>query len=429
MPTISYGFENVQSLIGIAVILLVCWLLSEDKKRFPFGLAIGAIAMQAALVLFLFAVPQSRVILEGIGNGIDSISSATMQGMQFVFGYMGGGAQPYQVINQGALFVFALQVLPLILVISALAALLWHWGVLKVVIRVFGLIFEKLIGLGGASALGVSSGIFLGNVESMILIRGYLDKLTRSELFLMIVIGMANVSGSTMVAYVLMLTPVLPHAAGHILAASIVSAPAGVLLARIMLPERPDHKNETVDYDSALKYDSAMDAITKGTTEGVNVVIGIASILIVMVALVALGNSILTVVPSWDNQPVTIERVLGILLSPLAWLIGIPWKEAQTGGYLLGVKMVLTEFVAYLDLAKISVDAMSPRTRIILTYALCGFANIASIGISVAGYSALIPTRRSEIIDMVWKGFLAAFLTTCLSAAVVGALPNAVYGL
>lgn len=427
MP-LHYGPENLQSLLGIAAILLVCWLVSEDKKRFPAFLAVGAIAVQVCLILLLFAFPQSRLVLDGIASGMQALSDSTGRGMQFVFGYMGGGDQPYAVVNQSALFVFALRVLPLILVIAALSALLWHIGILKLIIRFFGVIFEKAIGLGGASALGVASNIFVGNVESLIIIRAYLDKLTRSEVFIMLVVGMANVAGSTMVAYVLILHEVLPNAAGHILAAAIVSAPAGVLLARIMVPELADRKHEAVDYSSSLKYDSAIDAISKGTADGMMVAMNIAAILIVMVSLVALVNMCLGGFV-WDGQPVTIERILGVIFSPLAWLIGIPWKEAQTGGWILGVKMVLTEFVAFLKLAAIPLDAMSPRTRIILTYATCGFANIGSVGISVAGFSSLMPSRRPEILGLIWKALMAGFLATCLSAAVVGALPNAVYGL
>ncbi|ESQ92336.1 NupC/NupG family nucleoside CNT transporter [Asticcacaulis benevestitus] len=428
MP-IHYGLENAQSLLGIVVILLICWGLSENKRRFPVFLAMGAIGLQVVLILALFAIPQSHVMLGGIANGMTSLSAATDQGMQFVFGYMGGGAQPYQVVNEGALFVFALRVLPLILVISALSALLWHIGVLKIIIRGFGYAFEKLIGLGGATSLGVASGIFVGNVESLIIIKGYLDKLTRSELFVLVVVGMANVAGSTMVAYVLILQHVLPNAAGHILAAAIVSAPAGVLLARIIVPDLMNHKIEKLDYDSALKYDSAIDAVSKGTVDGMMVAVNIAAILIVMVALAALTNMILSVIPPIGGQPVTIERALGVAFTPLAWLIGVPWNEAAKGGEILGIKMVLTEFVAFLKLAAIPVAEMTPRTRILLTYATCGFANIGSVGITVAGFGALMPDRRPEIMTLIWKALAAAFLATCLSAAIVGALPNAVYGL
>ena len=426
---IGYGPENLQALLGIVVILFVCWLVSEDKKRFPFFLTLGAIAVQVGLILALFAIPNSHIVLDAISGAVGALSQATKSGTQFVFGYLGGGDQPYVVNNDRALFVFAMQVLPLVLVISALSALLWHIGILKWIIRGFGLIFEKTIGLGGASSLGVASNIFVGNVESLIIIRAYIDKLTRSEVFIMMVVGMANVAGSTMVAYVLILQNVLPNAAGHVLAAAIVSSPAGVLLARIMVPEKADRVQEKIDYNSSLKYDSAIDAISKGTSDGLMVVMNIAAILVVMISLVALVNMILAGVPSFDDQPLSLERLLGFIFTPLAWLIGIPWQEAAVGGNFLGTKMVLTEFVTFLRLAEVPVADMTPRTRIILTYAVCGFANIGSVGISVAGFSALMPQRRAEILSLIWKALMAGFLATCLSAAVVGALPNSIFGL
>lgn len=425
----SYGFENIQSLIGIVVFIALCWLISENKKRFPWGLAVGALILQVGLILLLFAVPNARLVLDGIAAGVNGLAQATATGTQFVFGYLGGGDQPYSVTNPNALFVFGFQVLPLIVVISALSALLWHWKILKWIIRGFGYLFEKTIGLGGASALGVSSGIFLGNVESLILIKAYLERLTRSEVFMLLVVGLANVAGSTMVAYVLILQHVLPNAAAHILAASIISAPAAVLLARVIVPETSKTTGVNADYQSALKYDSAIDAITKGTTDGMNVAMSIAAILVVMVALAALVNVILGGLPHWGGEAVTLERTLGILFSPLAWLMGIPWEEAKTGGWILGVKMVLTEFVAFLKLSAIPLEDMTPRTRMLLTYATCGFANIGSVGISVSGFSVLMPERRVEIINLIWKALFAGFLATCLSAAVVGALPNAIYGL
>ncbi len=428
--SLHYGPENLQSLLGIAAILAACWLASENKKRFPLFLTLGAIAIQVALIVLLFAFPVSHAVLGGISTAMGALSAAAGKGTAFVFGWIGGdpAAQPYVVSNPGGLRFFAVIVFPLILLISSLSAVLWHIGVLKWIIRGFGFVFEKTIGVGGASGLGVASNIFVGNVESLIIIRAYLDKLTRSEVFIMLVVGMANVAGSTMVAYVSFLNGVLPNAAGHILAAAIVSAPAGVLLARIIVPEEADRQHEKVDYDSSLKYDSVIDAISKGTSDGLMVVMNIAAILIVMVSLVALLDMCLGGL-SWGGEPVTVERILGVIFTPLAWLIGVPWKEAPSGGLILGTKMVLTEFVAFQNLAHIPAGEISDRTRIVLTYATCGFANIGSVGISVAGFSALMPQRRPEILGLIWKALMAGFLATCLSAAVVGALPNAVYGL
>lgn len=417
---------NLQSLLGIVVVILLCWIVSENRRAFPWRLAIGAVAVQAALVLALFAIPGSQGVLAAITGAVDGLAAATRVGAQFVFGYLAGGAQPYVIENRPALFVFAFEVLPLILVISALSALLWHWRILRWITRGFGFLFQKTLGLGGASALAVAANIFLGMIESPIVIRAYLDKLTRSEIFLMMVVGLATVAGSTMVAYATLLAPVLPNAAGHVLVASIVSAPAGVLLARIIVPEKAGQGGAFADYGSALKYDSAIDAIVKGTSDGLMVVLNISAILIVFVALVALANVMLG--GFWlFGEPVTIERLLGYAFAPVAWLTGVEWADAQVAGRLLGVKLTLTEFVAFIQLGAVPEDGMSERTRMLLTYALCGFANIGSVGITVTGLSVLIPERREEVLGLVWKALFAGFLATVMTASVVGALPESVF--
>jgi CNT family concentrative nucleoside transporter len=422
-----FSLLNLQSLLGLVVIVAACWGISENRRAFPWRLTIGAILVQAGLVLALFAIPGSQAVLAAVTGAVDGLARATTEGTKFVFGYLAGGDQPYAVANQGALFTFAFQVLPLILVISALSALLWHWKILKWVTLGFGFLFQKTMGLGGASALAVAANIFLGMIESPIVIRAYLDKLTRSEIFLMMVVGLATVAGSTMVAYATILSPVLPNAAGHVLVASIVSAPAGVLLARIIIPETSGMGGAVADYDSALKYDSSIDAIVKGTSDGLMVVLNISAVLIVFVALVALVNVMLGGFVVFD-APLTVERMLGWIFAPVAWLIGVEWKDADVAGWLLGVKLTLTEFVAFIDLGKVPAADMTERTRMLMTYALCGFANIGSVGITVTGLSVLMPERREEVLGMVWKGLFAGFLATLMTAAVVGAMPQAIFG-
>ena len=421
--------ENAQSLTGLALTLLICWAVSENRRAFPWRLAIGALIVQVGLILLLFGLPAAQGVVAAISGAVDGLAAATGKGTQFVFGYLGGGTQPYAIANDGALFVFAFQVLPLILVISALSALLWHWRILKWIIRLFGLLFEKTMGMGGASATATAANIFLGMVETPIIIRGYLDKLTRSEMFMMMVVGLATVAGSTMVAYALILKATLPNAAAHVLVASVVSAPAGVLLARIVIPEARDQAKITVDYTSLLKYESSIDAISKGVADGLMVVLNISAILIVFVAFVAIGNEILGLLPPVGGQPMTIERVLGFVFAPLAWSLGISWEEAGKAGWLLGVKLVLTEFIGFIELGKIPAGEMTERTRMIMTYALCGFANVGSVGITVSGLGVLMPERRAEVISMVWKALLAGFLATCMTAAVVGALPRELFGI
>ncbi len=424
-----FRLENAQSLTGIALTLLVCWAVSENRKAFPWRLAIGAVAVQLGLIFLLFGLPSARGVVAGISAAVDGLAAGTAKGTQFVFGYLGGSPPPFAVTNPDAGFMFAFQVLPLILVISALSALLWHWKILKWIIRLFGLLFEKALGMGGASATATAANIFVGMIETPIIIRAYLDKLTRSELFLMMVVGLATVAGSTMVAYALVLKASLPNAAAHVLVASVVSAPAGVLLARIIIPEAPGQSATQADYTSLLRYESSIDAISKGVQDGLMVVLNISAILIVFVALVAIANLILGIFPDVAGAPLTIERILGVAFSPLAWTLGIDWSEAGKAGWLLGVKLMLTEFIGFIELGSIPADQMSERTRMIMTYALCGFANVGSVGITVSGLGVLMPERRAEVIGMVWKALLAGFLATCMTASVVGALPRELFGI
>ena len=421
-----FSLLNLQSLLGLVVIVAACWGLSENRRVFPWRLALGAVAVQSTLVLALFAIPGSERLLSAISGAVASLAAATNRGTQFVFGYLAGGDQPYAVTNDGALFTFAFQVLPLILVISALSALLWHWKILKWITLGFGLLFQRTMGLGGASALAVAANIFLGMIESPIVIRAYLDKLTRSELFLMMTVGLSTVAGSTMVAYAAILSPVMANAAGHVLVASIIAAPAGVLLARVIVPETPGQGGAHADYDSALKYDSAIDAIVKGTSDGLMVVLNISAVLIVFVSLVALANLMMGGLWLFDG-PVTVERVLGWLFMPVAWLTGVEWAEAGKAGWLLGVKLTLTEFVAFIELGRIPVGDISDRTRMLMTYALCGFANIGSVGIMVTGLSVLMPNRRQEVLGLIWKALFAGFLATLMAASVVGLMPEAIF--
>jgi concentrative nucleoside transporter, CNT family len=421
--------ENAQSLLGLAVILGLCWALSENRRVFPWKLAAGALLIQLLLVLGLFGLPPLRAVVGALGQGVEALAAATQAGVTFVFGYLAGGeGQPYPVANAGALFVFAFRVLPVILVVCALAALLWHWGILKVLTRGFGFIFEKTMGLRGPPALAVAATIFMGQVEGPIFIRGYLSRLSRSELFMLITVGMSCVAGSTMVAYATLLKDVLPNAAAHVITASIISAPAGVLLARILAPrDVAAEQADPLEVGPDKVYESSIDAVIRGASDGLQIALNIAATLIVFVALASMANGLLGLLPDVGGAPLTLERILGLVFAPLVWLIGVPAADARLAGSLLGVKLVLTEFTAFIQLGAVPLDAIDPRTRVLMTYALCGFANIASVGMNVAGYSVLVPERRSEVIGMVWKAMFAGFLATCLSASVVGLLPRELF--
>jgi CNT family concentrative nucleoside transporter len=425
-----FGPENAQSLLGLVVVLGICWALSEDRRRFPWKMALGAIALQAVMVAALFGLPTLRAVLVGVGHAVDGLANSTQAGVAFVFGFLAGTPdQPYPLTNPGTMFVFAFRVLPVILVVCALAALLWHWRILKWITQGFGFVFEKTMGLRGPPALATAATIFMGQVEGPIFIRSYLPTLSRSELFMLIAVGMACVSGSTMVAYATILKGVLPNAAAHVLTASIVSAPAGVLLARILVPrDAAAEKPQTLEPESDKVYDSSVDALIRGTNDGLTIVLNVGATLIVFVALVAMINGVLGLLPPIAGAPLSVERALGVIFAPLAWTLGIPWHDAPTAGSLLGVKLVLTEFTAFIKLGAIPADGMAERSRVIMTYALCGFANIASVGINLAGYSVLVPERRNEVVGMVWKAMLAGFLATCLTASVIGAMPAGLFG-
>ena len=425
-----FGLENAQSLVGVLGVIGLCWGLSENRGRFPWKLAVGAVIVQALLVLALFGVPAIRAGLAGVGQAVDGLSNSTQAGVAFVFGFLAGTPnQPYALTNPGAMFVFAFRVLPVILVVCALAALLWHWRILKWITQGFGIVFEKTMGLRGPPALATAATVFMGQVEGPIFIRSYLPKLSRSELFMLIAVGMACVSGSTMVAYATILKDVLPNAASHVLTASIISAPAGVLLARILVPRTPETEvTEPLSPEEDKVYESSVDALIKGTSDGLSIVLNVAATLIVFVAIVAMLNGLLGLLPNVGGAPPSVERGLGVVFAPLAWAMGVRWADAPTAGSLLGVKLVLTEFTAFIRMGAMPAAAIDERTRVIMTYALCGFANIASVGINVAGYSVLVPERRQEIMGMVWKAMMCGFLATCLTASVVGAMPSSLFG-
>jgi len=425
-----FSLANAQSLVGVALVLGLCWAISENRGKFPWKLAIGAILVQAVLVLALFGLPALRAALQGVGQAVDGLAASTQAGVAFVFGFLAGTPnQPYPLTDPGSMFVFAFRVLPVILVVCALAALLWHWRILVWITRGFGVVFERTMGLRGPPALATAATVFMGQVEGPIFIRSYLAGLSRSELFMLIAVGMACVSGSTMVAYATILKDVLPNAAAHVLTASIVSAPAGVLLARIIVPrDAAVEQAQAYDPAAAKRYESSIDALIKGTTDGLQIVLNVGATLIVFVALVAMLNLILGSFGDVAGAPLSVERGLGLVFAPLAWAIGVPWHDAPTAGSLLGVKLVLTEFTAFIRMGAIPVGELDERTRVLMTYALCGFANVASVGINLAGYSVLVPERRNEVVGMVWKAMFAGFLATCLTASIVGLLPTGLFG-
>jgi CNT family concentrative nucleoside transporter len=430
---------HLQSALGICVIIALAWSLSENRRAFPWRIVGAGLVLQAGLALFLLKVPAAQDALLALNGLVSALTDATTKGTTFVFGYIGGPAPPFVLADKhsSGLVSFAFSVLPLIIVISALSALLWHWKILPVIVNAIAFVLRKTMGLGGAVGLGAGATIFIGMVEAPLLIRPYLARLTRSELFILMTVGLASVAGTVFVLYATILKGVLPGALGHILVASMMSLPGAIVIARIMIPGETGAETDT---RSDLKYRSSMDAIATGTQDGLNIWLQIVAMLVVMVALVALGDQILASVSnaawhaygvvtahqSWPPlaQPLTFERLLGWLFAPVVWLYGVPWQEAAAAGGLLGEKIVLNELIAYLDMSHLAPGALDPRATLIMVYAMCGFANLGSVGILIAGMSALMPKeRRGEIVQLATRALLSGAMASGLTGAMIGLLP------
>jgi concentrative nucleoside transporter, CNT family len=412
---------NLQSAGGLLALIAVAWLLSEDRRRVPVRLVAAGLAVQIAVAALLLKLPQVKGLFLRLNDLVGALQEATQTGTALVFGYLGGGAAPFELAYPQNAFVFAFRALPLILVVSALSALLFHWRLLPAVVRAFAWALRRTLGIGGALGLGAAANIFVGMTEAPLIIRPYLARLSRAELFALMTTGMATIAGTVMVLYAGILGPVIPDALGHILVASIVSAPAALLVAGVMVPESDAGRNS----DAAplvRQSQSAMDAITRGTLDAIPLMLNVMAMLVVLVALVTLANQMLGLLPAVAGDPLTLQRLLGWLMAPVVWGIGIPWAEAQTAGALMGIKTVLNEFVAYLDLAALPAGALSERSRLIMTYALCGFANFGSLGIMIGGMGALAPERRGEIVALGIKSIVAGTLATLMTGAVVGIL-------
>jgi CNT family concentrative nucleoside transporter len=410
----------LQGSAGLVAFLLLAWLMSENRKQVSLkavGVGIGA---QVVTALILLKVPVFRQFFLVLNDGVMALEAATAAGTAFVFGYLGGAPLPFVETYPGAAFVLAFRALPLVLVISALSALLFHWHILPVVVTGFSWCLRKTMGLGGAEGLGVSANIFVGMVESPLFVRPYLEKMTRSELFTLMTAGMATIAGTVMVLYASILSDAIPGVMGHILTASIISVPAAVTVAKIMVPET---RSPTGGQLAVANPDAgSMDAVTRGTLQGVELLINIVAMLVVLVALVHLVNTMLGVFPDMGGRPLTLQRVLGGVMAPIVWFMGVPWKEAPVAGSLMGVKTVLNEFLAYLELSRLAPGVLSDRSMLIMTYAMCGFANPGSLGIMIGGMGTMAPGRRSEIVALGLRSVVAGTLATCMTGAVVGIL-------
>lgn len=412
--------EYLQGVIGVAGILGVCWALSERRDAVPWKMVGLSFLLLVVLAVVLLKFPPVRIIVTSANDALMALERATTEGTKFVFGFLGGGDLPFDEKRPGSSFVLAFKALPLVIVVSALSALLFYWRILPIIVGAMSRVLEKVLGVGGAVGVSTAANVFLGTVEAPLVVKPYLRKVSRGELFMIMTCGMASTAGTVMALYASILGKLVPDAIGHILVASFISMPAALLIAAIMVPpEGPPTAGELSDLQTAQ---SSMDAITQGTMEGVSLLINIVAMLIVLSALVYLGNALLNFLPNLDGSPLTLQRIFGWVLAPLAWMSGVSWSEAHIAGSLLGTKTVLNEFVAYIEMAKLAPGVLSEKSRIVMTYALCGFANFLSVGIMIAGFSTMVPERRQEVISLGMKSILSGMLATCLCAAIVAVI-------
>ena len=412
----------LQSALGVVALVAMAWAMSENRRAVSLRQVASGLGLTFAVALLLLKVPPVRAAVSSAHGVVDAIAESTRAGTSFVFGYVGGGALPFEPTTPGSEFILGFQALPIILLMSVLTTLLYYWGILPPVVRGFAQVLERTLGVGGAVGLSAAANVFVGMVEAPLMIRPYIAQLSRSELFLVMSGGMATIAGTMLVLYATILGSVVPDAAGHFITASVMGAPAAILMAGIMVPEKEGRRTGgSLGTDEPVAA-SAMDAVVKGTTSGLALLLNVVAMLIVLVALVHLANLILGLLPQVGGEAITLERVLGYAMAPVCWLMGVPWAEAVTAGSLMGVKTILNEFLAYLRMAALPPEALSPRSERIMLYALCGFANFGSLGILIGGLATMAPSRRDEVVSLGIKSIVAGTLATCLLGAVVGIL-------
>lgn len=416
-------FDQLRGVIGLAVLLSLAWAFSENRRSLPgWRWMLGALALQGVLAVLIVRVPMVWAAVGLVNDAVSAVEAATLKGSAYMFGYLGGADLPFA-LKEGAQppLVIAFQILPLVIVFSALAALLWHWGVLRWMVQGLGLLLRRTLGVSGVVGLSGGASVFLGVVEAPLVTRAYFARVSRSELFQIMSLTMATISGAILILYATTLRDTVPDAVGHMIAASLISLPAALLIARLMVPGAAgDTVTEVEQEDPGLKYEGSIDAIVKGTMDGMQLFLSVIAVIIVIFALVALVDMVLALAPLIDGEPLSLKRLFGWALAPFMWLIGVPWAEAQAAGGLMGTKAVLNEYVAYLELAALPDGTLGPRSLLIVTYALCGVANLASVGLLVSTIGTLCPERRAEAAGLGMKSWVAGNLASAMTGAWIG---------
>jgi CNT family concentrative nucleoside transporter len=416
-------FDQLRGIIGLAALMGLAWAFSENRARLPgWRWMAGALALQGVLAVLIVRVPAVWAAVGLANDAVAAVEQATLKGSSYMFGYLGGAELPFA-LREGAQppLVIAFQILPLVIVFSALAALLWHWGVLRWIVNGLSFLLRRSLGVSGVVGLSGGASVFLGVVEAPLVTRAWFGKVSRAELFQIMTLTMATISGAILVLYATTLRAVVPDATGHMIAASLISLPAALLVARLMVPGTPEDDATEVDGEASdLGYASSIDAVIKGTMDGMQLFLAVIAVIITVFALVALVDMALAWLPLVEGEALTLKRLFGWALAPLMWLIGVPWAEAKAAGALMGTKAVLNEYVAYLELAALPAGTLGPRSQLIVTYALCGVANLASVGLLVSTIGTLCPERRAEAAGLGMKSWISGNLATAMTGAWIG---------
>jgi concentrative nucleoside transporter, CNT family len=416
LPTPSV-LDRLTSLLGLATFIALAWAFSKNRRHFPTRTVVSGLGLQLALAVIIIHTAPGRAFFKLANDAVTNLLSYADEGSRFVFGVLGKGDVLGEKLGPENGFIFFVTVMGTIILVSALSSLLYHYGILQRVVKGIAWVMQRLMGTSGSESLAAAANIFMGQTEAPLVIKPYLKHVTHSELFALMVPGMASIAGGVLAAYV-----AFGIEAGHLVTASFMSAPAALLIAKIMLPET--EKSETAAGANAeLEKVSrnGIDAVCIGASEGMTLSLNVMAMLIAFVAVVALANGMLTGAQSWLGiaDPVKLETIVGWINAPFAWLIGIPWHDCKEVGSVLGTRIVLNEFVGYLSLADMhKTAAIEPRSFTLATYALCGFANFSSIAIQIGGIGALAPERRPELAALglraMFGGLLACYMTACI---------------
>jgi len=407
----------IQSLIGIVALILIAIPFSESIQKIKVKFIIYALLIQTSLAFILLEIPFISSFFDVMSMAVESLRLSAIEGSSFVFGYLGGGDAPFEVSNNQNLPIFAFTFLPMLIFLSALSALLWHWKILPFLIKLLAKLFEKPLDAKGPIGLAATANIFLGQLEAPLLIKPYLNKMNQRDLLIIMTVGMSTIAGSVMVLYITWLDDKFSGVIGHFLTASILSVPAAIMFSNILIPSAQTEL-KTAKEDLKM-YESSMDAISVGTKDGLNMFLSVIASLIVFLSLVALADFILGIFPNVYGEPISLQRIAAFIFAPIAWLMGIPFAEIIPAGNLLGTKTIFNELIAFNDLRDLDTNILSERSQLIMLYGICGFANISSVGILLGGLSAICPDIRGTLLKIAFRALFAATLASCLTGTVV----------